>query len=75
MQLRVLTLKPQIDIVEYGVTTADHAATPTDEVPSQTGWIVHGAQLTFTLNAEATGAEIIAAATEDAITRGYLPAP
>lgn len=63
-----------MDIVEYGVTTEAHAETATADVPAQSGWTVHGAQLSFVLNAEATGAEIITAATLDAITRGFLPA-
>lgn len=72
MQLRVLTLKPQIDVVEYGVTTPEHANTATPDVPPQTGWLANGVQVSFVLDASATGAQIIAAATADAIAKGFI---
>ena len=75
MQTRAITLKPQSDIVEYGVVRPEYTDTPTDQVPSEGGWIVHGVQIPFVLNASTTGQQVLEACTQDAIAKGFLSAP
>ena len=64
LELKIVTIKPATDEVEYGVK----------ETVSGT-WIVHGVVINQPLGPDTTGAQLVEAATVDAIAKGYLPAP
>ncbi len=60
-EVKVVTLKPLTDEVEYGVRRVSDQA-----------WLIHGIVIPFTLSAGTTGVDVIAAATEDAADRGLI---
>lgn len=64
LEVKIITVKPATDQVEYGVKD------------TETGnWVVHGEVITKPLGPSTTGAELVAAATEDAVAKGYWLAP
>lgn len=61
LEVKILTIKPATDEVEYGVKNTDTNT-----------WVVHGVVISKPLGPDTTGADLIAAATADAQAKGYI---